>query len=68
MAGTMKQSPWTVDTYRMFRMDRGDSPRICSLGLVVNPDEPWLGASPDALLPEEGGIVEIKCPFPCRNR
>ena len=57
-----------LDTYRIFRMDRGDSPRICSSGLVVNPDEPWLGASPDALLPEEGGIVEIKCPFSCRNR
>ena len=57
-----------LDTYRMFCMDRGDSLRICSLGLVVNPDEPWLGASPDALLPEEGGIVEIKCPFSCRNR
>ena len=57
-----------LDTYGMFRMDHGDSPRICSLGLVVNPDEPWLGTFADALLPEEGGIVEIKCPFSCRNR
>ena len=56
------------DTYRMFRIDSGDSPRICSSGLVVNHDEPWLGASLDALLPEEGSIVEVKFPFSYRNR
>ena len=31
-----------LDTYRMFRMDRGHSPQICSLGLVVTQMSPGL--------------------------
>ena len=31
-------------------------------GLVVHPDHPWLGASPDGIL-DATKLIEIKCPF-----
>ena len=38
-------------------------------GLFVNSDEPWLGASPDAVLTIDGKqcLVEIKCPYAARD-
>ena len=38
-------------------------------GLVINPDFPFLGATPDGKVCEEGqtGILEIKCPFSIRD-
>lgn len=40
---------------------------LSKCGLVINPDAPWLGASPDGLVydPLERpafGVVEVKCP------
>ncbi|KAF4514112.1 UNVERIFIED_CONTAM: hypothetical protein B566_EDAN019091 [Ephemera danica] len=37
----------------------------CSVGLVINPKIPFLGASPDRLIKVNGEVcsVEIKCPF-----
>lgn len=32
-------------------------------GFVVHPEIAWLGGSPDALLPAENLLIEIKCPF-----
>lgn len=45
--------------------------RQCSLdcrksGLIVHPEFPYLGASPDALVGSEG-LLEIKCPYKARN-
>jgi hypothetical protein len=41
-----------------------------SIGLVVNPTYPFLGASPDGrvCLDNETGILEIKCPFSVRQQ
>lgn len=36
-------------------------------GFHVHPDHDWLGASPDALI-EDDGILEVKCPFGLRNK
>jgi len=38
-------------------------------GFVINPEFPFLGASPDAKVCKDGvtGIVEIKCPYTARN-
>ena len=41
--------------------------KITKLGLVINPDSPYLGASPDATIidPEYSdpyGLSEVKCP------
>lgn len=44
--------------------------RINPCGLVINPTAPFLGASPDGLVFEEGGtlgLVEVKCPYSVRN-
>lgn len=36
-------------------------------GFHVHPDHPWLGASPDGLVGDDG-VVEIKCPFGQRDK
>ena len=39
-------------------------------GLVIKPEKPWLGASPDgAFINDDGNLklVEIKCPFSARE-
>ena len=33
-------------------------------GLVVYPDHPWFGASPDGIL-DSAQLLEIKCPLKC---
>ncbi|KYM97059.1 hypothetical protein ALC62_12260 [Cyphomyrmex costatus] len=35
-------------------------------GLFIDPDNPWLGASPDGLH-DEDGLVQIKCPLTAEN-
>jgi len=37
-------------------------------GLYVLKDKPWLAASPDRIITESGTIVEIKCPFSCKDQ
>jgi len=39
---------------------------VRNCGLFINPNYPFLGASPDGLV-GESGIVEIKCPFNGKN-
>ena len=39
---------------------------VAASGLIINPDLPWIGASPDGVVTcacHECGMVEIKCPF-----
>jgi putative phage-type endonuclease len=43
----------------------GNHPIEC--GFFVHPIHEWLGASPDALIDEDGGL-EVKCPFSQRNK
>ncbi|KAK8760085.1 hypothetical protein V5799_028648 [Amblyomma americanum] len=49
----------------------GHAPVVTSCGLLVNPDFPWLGASPNRIVYDsvEGsyGAVEIKCPYSLRD-
>ena len=45
---------------------------ISQTGLIINPDFPYLGASPDGLVtdtssPDPNGFLEIKCPFKHRT-
>ncbi|XP_063410321.1 uncharacterized protein LOC134693427 [Mytilus trossulus] len=42
---------------------------IHDIGLVVQPDLPFIGSTPDAVVCDktETGIVEIKCPYSVRN-
>ena len=46
-----------------------NSKEVCveAAGLIVCPDFPWLGASPDGIFPLENELVEVKCPFVCRD-
>ncbi|XP_077506744.1 uncharacterized protein LOC144115978 [Amblyomma americanum] len=55
----------------------GHAPVVTSCGLLVNPDFPWLGASPDMVgclasivydsVEGSYGAVEIKCPYSLRD-
>ncbi|KYN21748.1 hypothetical protein ALC57_05874, partial [Trachymyrmex cornetzi] len=40
--------------------------QIKPCGLFIDRDNPWLGATPDGLL-DEDGLVEIKCPLSAEN-
>lgn len=46
-----------------------DNVHLHKCGFVVNPEFSFLGATPDAKVCKNGkcGIMEIKCPFSCRN-
>lgn len=51
----------------------GHQVTVKSCGLFVDPETPWLGASPDRVVhdPAEDpphGIVEIKCPHSLYNK
>lgn len=44
---------------------------ITDKGLVIHPDFPYLGASPDGFVKCRCcgcGVIEVKCPFSCRDR
>lgn len=44
---------------------------VMACGIIINPKLPWLGASPDGLLIENGkvfGGIEIKCPYSKREK
>ncbi|KAH7935720.1 hypothetical protein HPB52_012963 [Rhipicephalus sanguineus] len=50
----------------------GRDVELQSVGLFVNPEQPWLGASPDAIVhdPVEDppwGCVEVKCPYSMKD-
>lgn len=58
--------------YEAVLKQRGRSVHLQSAGLFVDPQCPWLGASPDAVVfdPLEDppwGCVEIKCPYTLKN-
>lgn len=45
-----------------------DGVAVFPSGFVASVEEPWLGASPDAIVDLlTNGIVEVKCPFVCRE-
>ncbi len=41
-------------------------PNLVDGGVVVSPDVPYLGCSPDGLIGEDG-LLEIKCPYSARD-
>lgn len=41
---------------------------IDKCGLFVDEDIPYLGASPDGLVRDEDGLVEVKCPYTAREK
>ncbi len=44
---------------KIFEYQTGE--KVYDAGLIVHKDYPWLGASPDGLIPN-GKLIEIKCP------
>ena len=41
--------------------------KIASAGLVVKINQPFLAASPDGIIFEKNALLEIKCPYTCKN-
>lgn len=41
--------------------------KVLRSGLVIRPDFPHLGASPDGVVDGEGSILEVKCPYQGRQ-
>ena len=45
--------------------------QVAASGLIINPELPWIGASPDGAVTcacHGPGILEIKCPFSAKDR
>lgn len=60
----------TKEKFAVAEYERQYHVRVYHVGLVVLESQPWLCASPDGVVVEDGCItklVEIKCPFVCRN-
>ena len=41
--------------------------RVLKSGFCIDPQYPFLGASPDAFVVGEDAVVEVKCPYKARN-
>ncbi|KAL1513626.1 hypothetical protein ABEB36_003015 [Hypothenemus hampei] len=40
---------------------------VHTVGLIVKMDQPHLAASPDGVITETDSLLEIKCPYTCKN-
>ena len=54
--------------YSEFMKAEGHDVTVEQRGFFIHPDEPWLGASPDAIVKDHccspsDGLLEIKCPY-----
>lgn len=61
-----------LQRYEEALRNTGRDVQLQSAGLFVNPEYPWLGASPDAIVydPSEDqpwGCVEVKCPYSLKD-
>ncbi|XP_040071585.2 uncharacterized protein LOC115330270 [Ixodes scapularis] len=64
--------PKALQRYEDVLKSRGRDVHLSSAGLFVDPDQPWLGATPDAIVYDATeqppwGCVEVKCLYTLRN-
>ncbi|KAK5895529.1 hypothetical protein CgunFtcFv8_009216 [Champsocephalus gunnari] len=55
----------------MAMQDHHEDINVAASGLILNPELPWIGASPDGVVTcacHEPGILEMKCPFSAKDR
>ncbi|XP_046894769.1 uncharacterized protein LOC124479876 [Hypomesus transpacificus] len=58
------------EAYLMAMQDLYVDLNVAASGLIINPDLPWIGVSPDGVVTcacHERGMVEIKCPFSAKD-
>lgn len=59
-----------LDKYKEYMVDHHDDFEILPAGLFLDSDDPFVGASPDAIVNCKccgRGCVEVKCPFCARD-
>lgn len=59
------------ESYLMAMQDLHADLNVAASGLIINPELPWIGASPDGVVTcscHEPGMLEIKCPFSAKDR
>ncbi|GBP67984.1 Exonuclease [Eumeta japonica] len=42
--------------------------KVTSVGLIINMTQPFMATSPDGIILSESSLLEIKCPFSCKNQ
>lgn len=47
--------------------EKASGNRVLPAGLFVDEEFPFLAASPDGIISDQEGIIEIKCPYSCRE-
>ncbi|KAI4803255.1 hypothetical protein KUCAC02_006806, partial [Chaenocephalus aceratus] len=58
-------------SYLVAMQDHHEDINVAASGLILNPELPWIGASPDGVVTgvcHEPGILEMKCPFSAKDR
>lgn len=59
------------ESYLMAMQDLHADFSVSASGLIIHPELPWIGASPDGVVTcscHEPGVLEIKCPFSAKDR
>ncbi len=59
------------EAYRSVMENQHIDFNISASGLMINPDLPWIGASPDGVVScacHGMGVLELKCPFTAKSR
>lgn len=68
----ISNEPLAARRYEEVLRTMGHHVTVSTCGLLVNPEFPWLGASPDRIVfdPTElgYGVLEIKCPYSLRDK
>ncbi|KAJ4922322.1 hypothetical protein JOQ06_022857, partial [Pogonophryne albipinna] len=57
-------------SYLVAMQDHHQDINVAASGLILNPELPWIGASPDGVVTcasHEPGILEMKCPFSAKD-
>ncbi|KAJ4944639.1 hypothetical protein JOQ06_013182 [Pogonophryne albipinna] len=60
-----------IKSYLVAMQDHHEDINVAASGLILNPELPWIGASPDGVVTcacHEPGILEMKCPFSAKDR
>ena len=67
----LKHEKTALEAYYSDMKKKHSNFKVEASGLVLHPDYPHLGASPDGVVRCDCcglGVLEIKCPFSCRNK
>ena len=58
----------TYESVALKKFSEMTGKKVLKSGFCIDPELPFLGASPDGFVEGEDAVVEVKCPYQARNR